>query len=56
MFESSFVLMAIFAAVVSVMTGFLRCEEKRDIIRVSAKMFAIMVAGGVALSWIMALV
>jgi len=56
MFESSFVLMAIFAAVVSVMTGFLKCEERRDIVRLSAKMFAIMVVGGVLVSWFMALV
>ncbi len=56
MLESSFVLMTIFAAVVSVMTGFLKCEEKRDIIRLSTRMFAIMIIGGVALSWIMALI
>jgi hypothetical protein len=56
MFESPFALMAIFAAVVSVMTGFLKCEGKRDIVRLAAKMFAIMVVGGVLLSWFMALV
>jgi uncharacterized membrane protein len=54
MFESHLVLMTIFAAVVSVMTAFLKFETRKDIMRYAAKMFGLMVAGGILLTWVLA--
>ena len=56
MFESHVVLMVIFAAVVSVMSAFLKFETKREIVSYAARMFAVMFVGGVLLSWLMAFV
>ncbi len=55
MFESHVLLMAVFAAVVSVMLGFLKFERARDVFRYAGKMFAVMTAGGIILSWFLAL-
>jgi hypothetical protein len=55
MFESHVLLMAVFAAVVSIMSGFLKAERARDVLRYAAKMFTVMTAGGIILSWFLAL-
>jgi hypothetical protein len=54
MFESRIVLMVIFAAIISAMTAFLKFETKAKTVRGALRMFGIMVAGGILLSWLMA--
>ncbi len=54
MFESRVVLMVIFAAIISIMTAFLKFETREKILRGALRMFGIMVAGGILLSWLMA--
>ena len=54
MFESHLVLMTVFAAVVSVMTAFLKFETRREIVRYAGKMFGLMVVGGILLAWLLA--
>ena len=56
MFESRVVLMVVFAALVSTMTAFLKFEAKAKIVRYALRMFAVMVAGGILLTWLMAFV
>ncbi len=55
MFESHVLLMVVFAAVVSVMTGYLKFEQARDVFRYAGKMFTVMTVGGILLSWLLAL-
>ncbi|MGA2533345.1 MAG: hypothetical protein ABSG19_09945 [Candidatus Aminicenantales bacterium] len=53
MLESHLALMLIFAAVVSVMTAFLKFETKKEIVRHAARTFAVLVGGGILLSWLL---
>ena len=55
MLDSHLLLMTVFAAVVSVMTGFLKFEGTRQVLRYAGKMFAVMTVGAVLLSWFLAL-
>jgi uncharacterized membrane protein len=53
MLESHLALMLIFAAVVSVMTAFLKFESKKEIVRHAAGTFAVLAGGGTLLSWLL---
>jgi hypothetical protein len=53
MFRSHLFTMVVFSLIVSVMMGFLRNENRRDIIRYSLKLFGWMVGGVILFSWVM---
>lgn len=54
-FSSHFISMIVFAAIVSIVLGFIRFDHKKDIFRYALKLFIYMSGAVVVGSWIMKL-